>query len=215
MRSEDELRAAFQQKAGDAPHAADVLRAVRTHEAGPAVRRRRWLMPALAGAAAIAVGVPLGIALSQSSNPVTKKNAGAGAQHQTPLAAQGSVPSAAEGGGQASAEESGAAICRPADVTVSVQPTSLRITSRGVSCRLARTPSVQSGATMSTPARSFGTLPPDGTATAALRWTTSCRAGTGGVIRIDWGAGPVEVHPVGVPEGFCAPPSVGSFAGLR
>lgn len=214
MRSEDELRAAFQHKAADAPPAADVLHAVRAREAGPPVRRRRWLMPALAGAAAIAVGVPLGIALSQSSNPVTKKSAGGGAQHQTPLAVPRSLPSAAEGGGQASAAEA-SAICRPADVTVSVQPTSLRITSRGVSCRLARIPSVQSGATMSTPARSFGTLPPGGTAIAPLRWTTSCRAGTGGVIRIDWGAGPVEVHPAGVPEGFCAPPSVGSFAGLR
>jgi hypothetical protein len=214
MRSEDELRAAFHQKAADAPHAVDVLRAVRAREATPPVRRRRWLMPALAGAAAIAVGVPLGIALSHSSNHVTKKSAG-GAQHQTPLAGPRSVPSPAERGGAASAEAAAAAICRPADVTVSVQPTSLRITSRGVSCRLARVPSVQSGATVPAPARSFGTLPPGGTATAPLRWTSSCRAGTGEVIRIDWGAGPVEVHPAHVPEAFCAPSSVGPFAGLR
>jgi hypothetical protein len=146
---------------------------------------------------------------------VTKQGAG-GAQHQTPLAAPPrSVPSAAERAGTASPEEAGAAICRPADVTVSVQPTALRITSRGVSCRLARVPSVQSGATVPAPARSFGTLPPGGTATAPLSWTTSCRASAGEVIRIDWGAGPVEVHPAGLPEAFCAPPSVGPFAGLR
>jgi hypothetical protein len=214
MRSEDELRAAFQQKAAEAPPAADVLRAVRAREAAPRVRRRRWLVPAVAGAAAIAVGVPLGIALSHQPSTGTKKSAG-GAQHEASPALPRGGESRAASRGAATAELARAPICRPTDVTISVQPDSLRITSRGVTCQLARVPSVQSGATVPAPTGSYGTLTPGATATAPLRWTGSCGAATGGVIRIDWGAGPVEVHVAGVPEAFCAPPSLGPLDGLQ
>jgi hypothetical protein len=214
MRSEDELRAAFQQKAAEAPPAADVLRAVRAREAAPRVRRRRWLVPALAGAVAIAVGVPLGIALSHQPSSQTKKNAGA-AQHETSPVVPRGGESRAAGRAEPTAELAHAPICRPTDVTVSVQQGALRITSRGVTCQLARVPSVQSGATVPAPAGSYGTLTPGATATAPLRWTGSCGTSTGGVIRIDWGAGPVEVHAAAVPEASCAPPSVGPLDGLQ
>lgn len=214
MRSEDELRAAFQQKAAEAPRADDVLRAVRARDAAPRVRRRRWLVPALAGAAAIAVGVPLGIALSHQPSTATKKSAG-GAQHETAAAVPRGGQSRAAVPGQATAELALAPICRPNDVTVSVQPDSLRITSRGTTCRLARVPSVESGGTVPAPARSYGTLTPGATAIAPLSWTASCGASAGGVIRIDWGAGPVEVHAAGVSEASCAPPSVGPLDGLQ
>lgn len=219
MRDEDELRAAFQQKAAEAPRAADVLRAVRTREASPPAPRRRWLMPAVAGAAAIAVGLPLGIALSHSSS--SEKKSGGAAQGET-AAANGrySESSGAGAGAQRNAPEATAAqICSQAAVTVSVQSDTLRITSRGAACQLARVPSVQAGATpgaMTTaPAREFGTLLPHTTATAPLHWTGSCTTRTGRVIRIDWGAGPVVVHAAGLPEASCGAASVGPFHGLH
>lgn len=216
MRDEDELRAAFQQKAAEAPRAADVLRAVRKREAAPPARRR-WLVPAVAGAAAIAVGVPLGIALSHSPSSDTKKSAG-GAQAETAIPAPRRAESSAAGA-QAAPEGTPAPICRPTDVTISVQPDALRITSRGVACRLARNPSVLVGATpAAVPTASpgdFGTLAPGTTATAPLRWTGSCATPSGEVIRIDWGAGPVEVPANGVTAAACAAASVGPMTGLQ
>jgi hypothetical protein len=216
MRDEDELRSAFQQKAAEAPHAADVLPAVRQREAAPPTRRRRWLVPAVAGAAAIAVGVPLGIALSHSPSSETKSAGGAQAETAAPAQRRAESPAA---GGQAVPEGTPAPICRPNDVTISVQPDALRITSRGVACRLARNPSMQVGATpAAVPTASpgdFGTLAPGSTATALLRWTGSCATGSGEVIRIDWGAGPVEVPADGVTEAACAAASVGPMTGLQ
>ena len=197
MRDEDELRAAFQQKAAEAPRAADVLRAVRTREASPPAPRRRWLMPAVAGAAAIAVGLPLGIALSHSSS--SEKKSGGAAQGET-AAANGrySESSGAGAGAQRNAPEATAAqICSRAAVTVSVQA--------------GATP----GAMTTAPAREFGTLLPHTTATAPLHWTGSCTTRTGRVIRIDWGAGPVVVHAAGLPEASCGAASVGPFHGLH
>jgi hypothetical protein len=217
MRSEDELRAAFQQKSAEAPRAADVLRAVRAREAAPPVRRRRWLMPAVAGVAAIAIGVPLGIALSHSSSTETKKSAG-GAQQET-ATAEGRGAESAGAGAQNAPEAAAAQICSPADVMVSVQSDTLRITSRGAACQLARIPSVRAGgtpgATPAAPAHEFGTLVPHTTATASLHWTGSCATRTGDVIRIDWGAGPEEVHAAGLPDASCGPASVAPFHGLH
>ena len=226
MRSEDELRAAFQQKAAEAPQAADVLRAVRAREAAPRARRR-WLMPAVAGAMAIAVGVPLGIALSHSTNTETKKSAG-GAQPERAAAGGRGAQSSGAGGGQGSGgarAEPGPnqalvlPTCRRADVTVSVQSDALRITSHGTPCQLARVPSMRTGATpgsMPRPAAgTFGTLVPGVTASAPLRWTGSCGAPTAGVIRIDWGDGPVDVHVAGMPRGPCAVALVHPLHGLH
>jgi hypothetical protein len=217
VRDEDELRAAFQQKAAEAPRAADVLRAVRAREAVPPARRRRWLMPAVAGAAAIAVGVPLGIALSHSSS--SEKNKSAGAAHEQTTAASGRGAERAGAGPQNAPEAAAARICSQADVTVSVQGDTLRITSRGAACQLIRVPSVRVGAAPSaTPtasAREFATLVPRTTATAPLHWTGSCATRTGGVIRVDWGAGPVEVHAARVPNASCGAASVGPLQGLH
>jgi hypothetical protein len=192
MRSEDELRAAFQQKAAEAPRAADVLRAVRGREAAPRVRRRRWLVPALATAAAVAVGVPLGIALSHPSSTGTKKGAG-GAQQETAAGAPLSRAQGSAGGGQAPQRATAAAICRPADVTVRLQGATLIVTSRGVACELARVPAAGvAGRTMPKPSGQFGLLAAGATATATLRGEGLCAA-LGGLLQVDWGAGPVRV----------------------
>lgn len=220
MRDEDELRAAFQQKAAEAPRATDVARAVRAREAAPPARRRRWLAPAAAVATiAVAVGVPLGIALSHSSSSETKKSAGE-AQRETAAASGRGAESSGAGPGAANAPEARATqICTPAEVTVSVQGDTLRITSRGVACQLTRVPSVLAGATPgatpTAPAREFGTLAPRATVTAPLRWNGSCATRTGRVIRIDWGAGPVEVPAAGVPGSSCGAASVGPLHGLH
>lgn len=214
MRSEDELRAAFQQKAAEAPPAADVVRAVRAREAAPQVRRR-WLVPAIAGAVAVAVGVPLGIALSHPSGSGTKYNAGA--RH-----AESSAPSPGTAGGLARPEAPNAAsipICGQADVVVRIQSESLQITSQGTSCLLARVPSVQIGATPAAPAHVFGTLAPHATATAPLHWAAGCAGPAPGVLRVDWGAGPVAVHVAATPGRVCSQPSptpsAGPFTGLQ
>jgi hypothetical protein len=192
MRSEDELRAAFQQKAAEAPRAADVLRAVRAREAAPRARRRRWLVPALAGAAAVAVGVPLGIALSHPSSTGTKKGAG-GALQETAAAVSPSRAGGSAGGGQAPQRATAAAICRPADVTVRLQGATLIVTSRGVACELARVPAVGvAGRPMPKPARRFGVLAGGATATATVRGEGRCAA-SGGLLQVDWGAGPVQI----------------------
>jgi hypothetical protein len=218
VRDEDELRAAFQQKAAEAPRTADVMRAVRAREAAPPARRRHWLMPAVAGATAIAIGVPLAIALSHSSSS-EKKSAGAASGETAAAGARGAESSRAGAGAPNAPEATAAHICSRADVTVSLQGDTLRIRSGGVACRIARVPSVQAGATPGTtaaaPAPEFGTLLPHTTATAALRWNGSCATRTSGVIRIDWGAGPVEVHASGVPEAACGAATVGPLHGLH
>lgn len=214
MRDEDELRAAFQQKATEAPRAADVLRAVRAREAAPPARRRRWLVPAVAGAAAVAVGVPLGLALSHSPDTATKKSA-AGAQAESTIPAPRRAASSAAGGAQAAPEARPAPICRPADVAVIVEENTLRITSHGAACQVARVPTVQEAGTVPAPTSAFGTLAPGATATAPLHWNGSCGTAGVGVIRIDWGAGPVPVPAAGVAEAACAAASVGPMTGLQ
>ncbi|HEY3087261.1 MAG TPA: hypothetical protein VGJ59_04275 [Jatrophihabitantaceae bacterium] len=189
MRSEDELRAAFQQKAAEAPHAADVLRALRAHEGAPRVRRR-WLVPAAAFATiAVAVGVPLAIALS---HPSTNEKVGGGAQPETAAAGPRVPESSAAAGGQAP-QTTGVAICRPADVTVALRGAVLTVTSRGAACELARVPAVGlAGRAMPKPPGRFGVLAAGATATSTLQGQGRCAA-LAGPLQVDWGAGPVRV----------------------
>jgi hypothetical protein len=193
MRGEDELRAAFQQKAAEAPHAADVLRAVRSREAAPRVRRR-WLVPAAAvGTIAVAVGIPLGIALS---HPSTEKKGAGGAQAETAAAGAGSSPAAAGGSAasrQAAPQATGVAICRPTDVGVTLRGAALTVTSRGAACELARVPAVGlAGRPMPKPPGRFGVLAAGATATSTLQGQGRCAA-LAGPLQVDWGAGPVRV----------------------
>lgn len=209
MRSEDDLRAAFAAKAGDAPAAERVLRGVRPAES-PRPARRRWLIPAVGVAAAAAVGVPLALAASHSPHRTTNADnrAGAPAPRAPSLGAPGagSVPSQ-----QAAA---GLGVCRPGDVTVTLRrdgdAAQLLVTSHGTPCRLARVPNLQwrNGSTTyrstdetatggkATPA-DLGLLPADGTATAPVQWA-GCGLPNGRVAYVDWGSGPVKVV-VGAP----------------
>jgi hypothetical protein len=192
MRGEDELRAAFQQKAAEAPHAADVLRALRSREAAPRVRRR-WLVPAAAvGTIAVAVGIPLGIALS---HPSTEKKGAGGPQAETAAAGAGS--SAAEAGssaaGRAAPQATGVAICRPTDVAVTLRGAALTVTSRGAACELARVPAVGlAGRPMPKPPGRFAVLAAGATATSTLQGQGRCAA-LAGPLQVDWGSGPVRV----------------------
>lgn len=251
MRSEDDLRAAFQAKAADAPRADDVLRAVRRETFRPP-RRRAWLVPAAAVAVVAAIGVPLGIGLSHGGETKKAGPAAAGSLGHTSSAPQGrSAGGAAENsaGGAASADASanasvgsrpnaaeaaGAAPCRPDQVTVAVRrgvdEATLSVTSRSAACALDRVPLVQWTDAHRTyaaapgpsaeqvpgqPAPATGVLAAKATATAALSWTGDCTGPSGDVVRVDWGAGPVEVH-AGATSG-CAGLGglrVGAFTGL-
>ena len=212
MRSEDDLRAAFAAKAGDAPAAERVLRGVRQAES-PRPPRRRWLVPAVGVAAAAAVGIPLALAVSHSPHSSTNADnrAGAPPAPRAPSAAAGgpgagSVPSqqAAAGGG----------VCRPGDVTVTLRrdgdAAQLLVTSHGTPCQLARVPNLQwsNGSTTyrssdeRTPAgkaalADLGLLPAAATATAPVQWA-GCGLPNGRVAYVDWGSGPVKVV-VGAP----------------
>jgi hypothetical protein len=198
MRGEDELRAAFQQKAAEAPRAADVLRAVRAREAAPRVRRR-WLVPAAAFTTiAVAVGIPLTIALSHSS---TEKKGAGGAQPETavagaassPAAAGGSAASRQAGPNETAPQATGVRICRPADVAVTLRGAALTVTSRGAACELARVPAVGlGGRPMPKPRGRFGVLAAGATATSTLQGQGQCAA-PAVALQVDWGAGPVRV----------------------
>lgn len=221
MRSEDDLRAAFTAKADDAPAADQVLRAVRRAES----RRpegRRWLVPVIGVAVAAAVGVPLVLAISHSSDTSSRKADSGQLPVQT--TAGGAAAGSANGGGSTrGARSAGAkpnapgpnpsaaslALCSRDDVSVSLRRDAgagaLIVTSRGPACRMARVPSLQwpSGSTTFgtepgsshdklSPA-SFGVLPADGTASADVQWT-GCSLPDGTVVYVDWGDGPVAVN---------------------
>jgi hypothetical protein len=190
MRGEDELREAFQHKAAEAPRAADVLRAVRAREAAPRVRRR-WLVPAAAfGSIAVAVGIPLAIALSHPSNE--KKGSAGGPQPETAAAGPRVPESSAAAGGQAP-RTTGVPICRATDVTVTLRGAVLTVTSRGAACELARVPAVGlAGRPVPKPHGQFGVLAAGTTATATLQGRSRCAA-LAGPLQVDWGAGPVRV----------------------
>lgn len=215
-RSEDELRAAFTAKAAEAPRADEVLRAVR-RQVTKRPSRRRWLIPAAAIAVAATVAVPLAVALS-SEHGGSAQRGRAAAQSAAGSGEKAPPPAAGAAGG----------LCRPGDVTVAVRQTAagatLTVTSRGRACLLARVPQVlwpgsgYAAQPQSEPAtRERGVLPARATARATVRWAGRCPP-SGDVIRVDWGAGPVEVHTTPVPS-TCAlasgpPPDVGAFSGL-
>jgi len=212
MRSEDDLRAAFAAKTGDAPMAERVLRGVRAAES-PRPPRRRWLVPAVGVAAAAAVGVPLALAASHSPhrNANADNRAGAPGAPRAPSVGgpgAGSVPSPSQ---QAAA---GLGVCRPGDVTVTLRRDGdagqLLVTSHGTPCRLARVPNLQwrNGSTTygSTDEKAtggkaapadLGVLPAAATAIAPVQWA-GCGLPNGRVAYVDWGSGPVKVV-VGAP----------------
>jgi hypothetical protein len=216
-RSEDELRAAFTAKAAEAPRADEVLRAVR-RQVTKRPSRRRWLIPAAAIAVAATVAVPLAVALSSEHGGSAQRGRAAAAQSAAGSGEKAPPPAAGAAGG----------LCRPGDVTVAVRQTAagatLTVTSRGCACLLARVPQVlwpgsgYAAQPQSEPAtRERGVLPARATARATVRWAGRCPP-SGDVIRVDWGAGPVEVHTTPVPS-TCAlasgpPPDVGAFSGL-
>ncbi|HEY7050123.1 MAG TPA: hypothetical protein VH373_23115 [Jatrophihabitantaceae bacterium] len=242
-RSEDDLRAAFAAKATEAPAASDVARAVNqaVHQ-GRRRRRPAWLVPAVTAAAAVAVGVPLAITLTHGGNS-SKEKAGGPVAPALPSAGRSSLAAApppgsarsltpqlpAEGGGTVQAT------CRPTEVTVNLRRAgtgaTLTVTSRGPVCRLDRRPAVQwpAGGPTSGPATSAtgqpvpkpatGLLASGATATAAVRSTAGCML-TGDLVRVDWGAGPVEVRATGASAGpTCTQVGadsvqVGEFSGL-
>ena len=236
-RSEDDLRAAFAAKATEAPAASDVARAVNQAVARGPKQRPRWLVPVAAAAAAVAIGVPLAIALSNGSSDSNKRGDAAGsplesAQSSTGVGAGRSAgvvpPGAALPSRQlpADGKATPGGACRPTDVTVTVRRAAtgatLSVTSRGSACRLARVPTVQwpgNGTTSSTgssasqpaPNPPTGQLAPGATATASVRPSAPCLL-AGDLVRVDWGAGPVEVHAEGPPAGSnCTPVGAGSL----
>jgi hypothetical protein len=223
MRSEDDLRAAFTDRAADAPAAEDVARAVRREVSKPP-RPRRWLAPAVAVAAAAAVGVPLALAISHSSNSSSKKADSGGRASSVPRSAAGGAGAGSANEGSAGGASSAAAkprvpgpnpgaaslpLCSPDDVSVSVRRDgaagALLVTSRGPACRIARVPSLRwpSGSTTvgtqqdtnhdKVNPASFGVLPPDSTASGTVQWT-GCGLPDGTVVYVDWGDGPVAVN---------------------
>jgi hypothetical protein len=223
-RSEDELRAAFAAKAAEAPRADEVLRAVR-REVTKRPSRRRWLIPAAAIAVAAAVAVPLAVALS-SEHGGSAQRGSAAAQSAARSAAGSAAGSSEKAPAPAGAAAGG--LCRPGDVSVVVRQNAsgatLSVTSRGSGCLLARVPQVLwpgSGYAAQPPSESAGRergfLPAGATARATIRWPGGCPP-PGDVARVDWGAGPVEVH-TAVAAAACVqaggqPPHVGAFTGL-
>jgi hypothetical protein len=224
-RSEDELRAAFAAKAAEAPRADEMLRTVR-RDVTKRPSRRRWLVPAAAVAAAAAVAVPLAVGLSSEHG---------GNAAQRGQAAAGSAASSGEKVPAPAAAGSGGGLCRPTDVTVAVRQTTtgatLTVTSRGAPCSLARVPQVvwpsseydarSQGAGLP-PSDSAtaprGTLRGGATATATVTWAGRCPP-SDDVVRVDWGAGPVQVRTTPATAncpmmGGGPPPHVGAFAGL-
>lgn len=237
MRSEDDLRAAFAAKAGDAPRAEDVLRAVARAERAARPRGRRtwlrWLVPAVTVAAAAAVAVPL--ALSGSGSGSEK----AGSASVASASAQTSAGGAGAQAPQARSQGAAAAVCRPdqvrAAITVHGNDATLTLTSGATACTVARVPvlmrpapvaqqpgSAGSGASApeaERPAPSYGILRQGTTASAPVRWGGPCAAPAGGSVLVNWGAGPVTVPVRGLTSGACigssaTPPRVGAFAGL-
>ena len=237
-RSEDELRAAFAAKATQAPKAEDVLRAVR-QATRTRPSRLRWLLPAVATAAAVAVAVPFALSVSDSNSGSTKtlgKAAGAGdarTQYQAPAAP--SAMSASNG------------VCRPdqvhATVTLhrdaGVERATLTVTALA-DCSLARVPRVTwngaavpapqpapaqgggqggGGASSKQAASQYGQLAAGATATATIQAADPCSASAGDAVRVDWGAGEVELRATGASacaarEKQEARLNIGPFTGL-
>jgi hypothetical protein len=235
-RSEDDLRAAFAAKATEAPAASDVARAVNQAVTRGPKRRPGWLVPVVTAAAAVAIGVPLAIALSSGGSDSNKRGAAARSPLESVQSSTGAgagrsagvvPPGEARPSPQAPADgKATQAACRPTDVTVTVRRNAtgatLSVTSRGSACRLARMPTVQwpgtgttysagSSAAQPAPNPPTGQLAPGATATASVRPSAPCQL-TGDVVNVDFGAGSVEVHAEGPSAGSsCTPVGVGSL----
>ncbi|HEY2982702.1 MAG TPA: hypothetical protein VGJ38_01030 [Jatrophihabitantaceae bacterium] len=242
-RSEDDLRAAFAAKATQAPKAEDVLRAVR-RATRPRPSRLRWLLPAVAAAAAVAIAVPIALSVSDSTGGPSRKapaNAAAGggvdASKEARGAASPSAPAAMSANG----------VCRPdqvrAAVTVrrdaGVERATLTVTALA-DCRIARVPRVtwngatvlaavpaptygdtqhRSGASSEASTDPYGRLAAGATATATIHAADQCSTRSGDTVRVDWGAGEVELHATGVAprcEAAAQPAklNIGPFSGL-
>jgi hypothetical protein len=242
-RSEEDLRAAFAAKATQAPKAEDVLRAVRK-ATRPRPSKLRWLLPAVAAAAAVAVAVPIALSVSHSNTGSTKHapNAAAGGGLDSSKEARSQAAPRAPG---AMSADNG--VCRPdqvrAAVTVrrdaGVERATLTVTALA-DCRIARVPRVtwngapvpaalpvpasgdsqhRSGAPSEATTDSYGRLAAGATATATIEATDQCSARAGDAVRVDWGAGEVELHATGTaPRCAAAAQSaklnVGPFSGL-
>jgi len=242
-RSEDDLRAAFAAKATQAPKAEDVLRAVR-RATRPRPSKLRWLLPAVAAAAAVAVAVPIALSVSDSNVGSTRHapNAAAGAGlDASKEASQQAAPSAPA----AMSADNG--VCRPdqvrAAVTVrrdaGVERATLTVTALA-DCKIARIPRVtwngatvpaavpapaagdtqrSSGAPSEATTDPYGRLAAGATATATIAATDQCSARAGDAVRVDWGAGEVELHATGAAprcEASAQPAklNIGPFRGL-
>jgi hypothetical protein len=242
-RSEDDLRAAFAAKATQAPKAEDVLRAVR-RATRPRPSRLRWLLPAVAAAAAVAVAVPIALSVSDSNGGSTKHapNAAAGAGVDSSKQAEGEATPNAQAPMSANN-----GVCRPdqvrAAVTVrrdaGVEHATLTVTALA-DCRIARVPRVtwngapvpaavpapdagatrrSSGAPTEAAADVYGRLAAGATATATIHAAGPCSTGSGDTVRVDWGAGEVELHAAGAAPRCEAPAqsaklNIGPFSGL-
>ncbi len=245
-RSEDDLRAAFAAKATQAPKADDVLRAVR-RATRPRPSRLRWLLPAVAAAAAVAVAVPIALSVSDSSSGPSKKapNVAAGAGVDASKEARGqAAPSAPAGmsadNGVCRPDQVRAAVTVRRDA--GVERATLTVTALA-DCRIARVPRVTwngatvraavpdvtapgaggtqsgSGAPRTAMANQYGRLAAGATATATIQDGGPCSEGFGDAVRVDWGAGEVELHATGAAPRCEAPAqsaklNVGPFSGL-
>jgi hypothetical protein len=243
-RSEEDLRAAFAAKATQAPKAEDVLRAVR-RATRPRPSKLRWLLPAVAAAAATAVAVPIALNVSDSNGGPSKKapaRAAGGAGLDTSKEARSQAAPSAPG-----AMSANNGVCRPdqvrAAVTVrrdaGVERATLTVTALA-DCRIARVPRVtwngapvpaalpapasgnaqhRSGAPSEATTDSYGRLAAGATATATIEATDQCSTRAGDAVRVDWGAGEVELHATGAAprcEAAAQPAklNIGPFSGL-
>ena len=238
--TEDDLRAAFAAKAGEAPKAQDVLRGVRKAER-PRRSRVRWLVPAVAAAAVAAVAVPLALSVGGSSS--NKSNAGnipaAGAGASSRYAASSHAPGGAQapsgaGSNQAALPGASAPTCRPQDVTTTLTVTdathaTLVVTARAGTCAISRIPSLR-WANVFAQSRAMsqkretqprGSLAAGASAVAPVAWQGCAPGAT--TARVDWGAGAVDVAVTGATPASCAASgrsdasstlTIGAFAGL-
>ena len=243
-RSEDDLRAAFAAKATQAPKAEDVLRAVR-RSTRPRPSRLRWLLPAVGAAAAVAVAVPIALSVSHSNTGSAKQNAAAGgAADASKEAGRQAAPSApgamSAANGVCRPDQVRAAVTVRRDA--GVERATLTVTALA-DCRIARVPRVTwngatvgaaapdvtapgasgapatSGAPANAATSPYGRLVAGATATATIAATDPCSARSGDAVRVDWGAGQVDLHATGAAPRCEAPARpaelhVGPFSGL-
>jgi hypothetical protein len=236
--TEDDLRAAFIARAGDAPHAADVLRAVR-HAKRPRRRRVRWLVPAVAAAAVAAIAVPLALNANDTGNKHGAEKAAAPSVNassgrtafdtQSSAGAGTAAGNSAAGSARPPAPAQAAALCRPGDVMATLTVTDathavLVLTARGKTCSISRVPTLRWASVPARPeavsTKASASLPggadlgrlADQVATAQVRWTGACAAPTRKTVQVNWGAGLVDVPVTETDSASCT--SAGKPTGL-